>query len=414
MKKEKGEIGIIAFLVVAIVILSFGLTDYINRKMETLGATIPKAVALFETTLASKISSTATSMTMTSGTDKSGDSLSGYICYIIDEGTASEEFVCGTTSGTAVSSMIRGIDPIDGDEEVSSLKKSHRRGASIKVSDYPVIGVITRIINGDETFPNKLTYASQPSLTGDEDIATKKYIDDISIAGCSNISETVKGIGELASIAELSAGTATGGTGANLLAHAEDFGNTSSAKQMVAVTDADGDIPVEFMELNATWAFTGTTSFAGSTNISTATNWKLGGVAYTGAMADLNEAEVFFGATNITGAEAEDLTDGGASTAHHHSNALGAYASKSVDTAYQATTDGILFGIAALATSGDDTVTVLSDTNATPTTKIWEFNGAGSNQDTISFSLPIKKDNYYKVVDNNSTITYLTFIPFDS
>lgn len=293
-------------------VIAVGVMFGIQGALPPTGATIPKVVAVFETSLQSSITSSATSMTLVNGTDSSGDALSGYTCFVIDEGTASEEFVCGTATGTSIASMIRGIDPVDGDEEVTSLKKSHRRGASVKISNHPSLTVISRILNGDETFPNIISYNSQPSFTGDEEIITKKYADDLSFAGTPDGTETTKGVFELASITELAAGTATGGTSANIVAHAEDFGSTSSAKQMVPVTEADGDISIGFMQLDATWTFTSVV------DINTATNFRLGGTAFTGTMADLNEAEVFFGATNITGAEAEDLTDEGESTAHFH------------------------------------------------------------------------------------------------
>ena len=105
------------------------------------GATIPVALATFQTSLQSSISASDTSMTLVTGTDKAGNTLSGYICFTIDEGSSVEEFTCGTTSGTAVTSMIRGIDPVDGDLEVTALKKRHGRGASVKVTTYPVLGI---------------------------------------------------------------------------------------------------------------------------------------------------------------------------------------------------------------------------------------------------------------------------------
>ena len=111
---------------------------------------IPKVVALFETTLQTSITSTATSMTLVSGTDKAGNSLSGTFGFIIDEGTGDEEFVIGSVSGTAITSMTRGIDPIDGKTEVTALKKAHTIGATIKVTNYPVLAILQRILAGSE------------------------------------------------------------------------------------------------------------------------------------------------------------------------------------------------------------------------------------------------------------------------
>ena len=142
-----------------------------------LGAAVPVVVANFQTTLQSSISSSDTSLTLVSGTDASGDSLSGYMCFTIDEGTSKEEHVCGTAAGTSVTGLIRGIDPVDGDSEVTSLKKSHRRGASVTLTNYPILGILARIINGDETIPNALSYESGVAPVSASDLVDKEYAD---------------------------------------------------------------------------------------------------------------------------------------------------------------------------------------------------------------------------------------------
>jgi len=142
------------------------------------GATIPIVVANFETSLQSSITSTATSMTLVSGTDTAGNNLSGYNCFTIDEGTSIEEHVCGTASGTAITSMIRGIDPIDGNLEVTALKKAHRRAASIKATNFPILGIIARVLNGNETLPALIQYATTVGdPTDDDHLARKAYVD---------------------------------------------------------------------------------------------------------------------------------------------------------------------------------------------------------------------------------------------
>lgn len=161
------------------------------------GATIPVSTAVFQTSLSSGITSSATSMTLVNGTNAAGNSLSGYTCFNIDEGTSLEEFVCGTASGTSVTSMIRGIDPADGDLEVTALKKAHRRGASVKITDYPSIAILSRILNGDETIPNKITYATGFTFTAGNELVTKTYVDGVAISGGADASATTKGITKL-------------------------------------------------------------------------------------------------------------------------------------------------------------------------------------------------------------------------
>src|SRR3989304_2253709 len=72
---------------------------------ETLGLAIPSVVAVFETSLASSLSAAGTSMTLVSGTTKDGTTLSGSYGFVIDEGTASEEFVTATCTNTSCTSV---------------------------------------------------------------------------------------------------------------------------------------------------------------------------------------------------------------------------------------------------------------------------------------------------------------------
>lgn len=223
--------GIISLSIAVAGLFGFGGTPA-EAPSENVGATIPVSVAVFQTSLQSSISSSATSMTLVAGTDKSGDNLSGYICFNIDEGTATEEFVCGTASGTSVSSMIRGIDPVDGDLEVSALKKAHRRGASVKVTNYPSLAILSRIMNGDETFPNKISYTSHPTFSSNTEIIDKKYADDLAIAGAPDASTTVKGLVEEATASEINAGTAAGGTSARLFVNPSALASSNYASYL--------------------------------------------------------------------------------------------------------------------------------------------------------------------------------------
>ena len=296
-----------------------GLFGVAPEREQPMGAEIPQVVALFETTLAVKITSTGTEMTLTSGTDKDGNTLSGFYGFIIDEGTASEEFVTASTTGTVAEDLTRGISVVTGNTEISGLKKAHRRGASVKITNHPVLAVLARIMNGDEFFPNTLKYASSPTfasstaivdknycdttfvgltgnqtiaglktfstiprtststptvdtevltkytgvmVTGDQTIAgiktfssfpftpssaptstyqvaNKKYIDDIAIAGAGDATLTLQGLVEMATDTEVKSGNASGTTGAYLFVNPSDMAtnyvNASSTQTIKGV-----------------------------------------------------------------------------------------------------------------------------------------------------------------------------------
>lgn len=138
---------------------------------------IPKISALFETSLASALSAAGTSFTLVSATDRDGNALSGLYPFIIDEGSADEEFFIVTVSGTTATVVYRGIDADAPNTEVSANKKAHRRGASVKITDYPIMGVLRNILNGDESLPNPLKYAAGIGPVSADDLVDKAYAD---------------------------------------------------------------------------------------------------------------------------------------------------------------------------------------------------------------------------------------------
>jgi len=198
-------IAAIATLVLFAGLFFFSSGIRINYQ-DVLGASVPTPVALFETSLANSISSSATSMTLVSATDKEGNVFAGETYgFIIDEGTANEEFVLATCTSTSCTSMTRGVSVRTGNTSVASLQKSHRRGASVKITDAPLLLVASRMLNGTETITNKLSYTSNPTfIAGSNELASVKYIDDIAIAGSPDSTTSTKGIGRV-SVAPASA-----------------------------------------------------------------------------------------------------------------------------------------------------------------------------------------------------------------
>lgn len=170
---------------------------------------IPTPIALFETSLANRISSTATSFTLTSATDKDGNTLaSSTYGFIIDEGTASEEFVLADCTSTTCSNVTRGLSVRFGTTTVSALQKEHRRGASVKITDGPQLLIISNMLTGVQFFPNLLTYKSSvPNCIFNDDICDKGYIDTLTVAGGSAAATDTLGFIETAYPFELASQT---------------------------------------------------------------------------------------------------------------------------------------------------------------------------------------------------------------
>lgn len=159
-----------------------------------------KIVANFETSLASKLEAAGTSFTLVSATDADGNALGGGTYgFTLNEGQSNEEHVVGTVAGATVSSLVRNVQR--NDSTTAQTGKTHRKGDSVKVTNFPCLGRIVNILDGTTDFDasTPLKYDGNPTLTDDAHFATKKYIDDVAIAGGADASTTVKGLSKLSS-----------------------------------------------------------------------------------------------------------------------------------------------------------------------------------------------------------------------
>ena len=105
----------------------FGVWDH--QQAQGFGTALPQGPAVFETSLQDRISSTDTSLTLVANSVRGGSTLSGYNCFTIDEGLSAAEYVCGSVSGTTVSSLERGIDPLTGTTTNATLKRPRHASA---------------------------------------------------------------------------------------------------------------------------------------------------------------------------------------------------------------------------------------------------------------------------------------------
>lgn len=260
----------------------FGLGFYLYTE-ESFGA-VASTPALFRTNLASKITEASTEMTLVSATTRDGTDLSGSVCFTIDGSLSIAEYVCGIASGTSITALERGLGS-DGVTEYTALKFEHRYGAVVKITDFPVIQRHSNIINGTSDFPSGITangdliatggtvefenaviLASSTTPTLDNHLATKKYADDLALAGAPDATESVKGISELATQAEMALGTDTGSTGANLVLQSKYASSSRDvAGTAVVVTDTDGYINQNRLDLTEDFTFASTTFSASTT-----------------------------------------------------------------------------------------------------------------------------------------------------
>ena len=233
-----------AKLLLLIGILSlFAFNTYKISKItsDDFGATVVTVVANFETSLSSSITSSATTATLVSGVDGEGNSLSGTIGFTFGEGTSNEEHIICSASGTSLSSCNRGISLVNPASTSSALQKTHRRGESVKITNYPSLAIHARILAGTDSVPSLLFYPSNQdfSTASSSVITDKNYQDNLVNAGAADASLTVKGISELATVAEVNAGTGLGGTGARLFVNPSYLASSNYGNFLPATGEKD-------------------------------------------------------------------------------------------------------------------------------------------------------------------------------
>lgn len=192
----------------------------------TVGSAIPNIPAFTSDTLASGIGKTDTSITLVTGTDSQSRALAGFYGFVIDEGSASQEIVTCTAAGTSLTGCVRGIDTVTGTTSVIALEQSHRRGASVKITNAPFDSVIFNIVVGKDGLPynitNNLHYdldysQAQWTAMSSTTVPDLAYVQRSLAAGAVNASESANGIDQLATGAQASAGTSAGSTGGRLV-----------------------------------------------------------------------------------------------------------------------------------------------------------------------------------------------------
>lgn len=216
---------------------------------------LPTVQAFYEDALASRIDTTATSFTLVRGTDpKTGTALaSSTYMFVLSEGSPNEEIVMADCTGTACSNVTRGISPITGTSTVTALKREHRRGDSVKITDAALV-LFQKLLGGLEGFRNPLIYSGVATTTlglNENNLASVEYVNDAAFTGGGVIaaSDTARGFVEMSTGAEAAASTATGATtarlalGANL---ATSTRNSATAANRVVVTGSDGYIDPNF------------------------------------------------------------------------------------------------------------------------------------------------------------------------
>jgi hypothetical protein len=331
----------------------------------------------------SGITATATTIILKSLKFPQGDTVLtadlGDICYAtLEPNTSREEIISFTTitqnsDGTAtLTGITRNLDYASPYTQISATGYAHAGGTALIISNNPQVYQNMASNANDESITGTWTFDADayPKVDDDTKMPTdqaefviKAYADALAIAGAPDATESVQGLVELATSAETIAGTDTGGTGAYLLARPSyiasniqnskfNYGADAGANDTYVITlvpaisaYATGQVFTFYANTANTGACTLNVNGKGAKTIKKLHDQDLEDgdieagsivqVVYDGTnfqlltpqatiptTAIMTEMSTFFGSTDITGAEAETLTNGSnADSLHTHGEA---------------------------------------------------------------------------------------------
>lgn len=226
---------------------------------------IPDAPYLLQTSLAEPISTVATSMTLNNGTVRGGSILTGYQCFTVDGGKVETEYICGTASGTAITALVRGIDPLNPTATSSAAIYAHRRGADVRTTDFPIVQILKRLNNGQDGFPSPLKYDSSVSTStlasNDNYLVNYALLAATALQGAPTATTSVPGVVQIGTATQI--GASVGMTGLyTLVPPGSLFSSTFRSATTVPVTNASGKLAQGFLNLAEPFTFTATTTMA--------------------------------------------------------------------------------------------------------------------------------------------------------
>lgn len=183
----------------------------------------------------------------------------------LEPGTNRREFISWTgvtqngDGSATLTGVTRGLQPIAPYTADSSYQFGHAGNSLFRITNAPKFYDELTGKDNDETVTGTWTFtnpqyprmdAATPAPTDDEQLATKKYVDDTAFAGAPDASQIAKGVVEIATDAELASGAAAGSgdTTADLVAHAASFNETAAAGK-VPVAESTGRLGEDWIGL---------------------------------------------------------------------------------------------------------------------------------------------------------------------
>jgi hypothetical protein len=387
---------------------------------------LAKIIADFTTQMSTALAVGGTTATLQSATDDDGVSLpSGRYFFTLDGANSSKEHISCDLSGTSLTNIKsvsrQGV-------ETTGVARAHRIGASVTITDFAHIKYINDLLDGTTKLnaSSPYEYDATASITLANQLATKAYVDGVAIAGGADASTTVKGITKLSTApasptepiavgtndtrvptqgendalvgdnTDIAVGTGNKfvtqtGLQHNAEKYAEDTSGSSTAYVItlspVPTSLTDGMI----IHTKIVSANTTTTPTLNVNSLGAKTIKKLNGVALAVGDIGANTHCTFM-------YDGTDMILQSPVVNNNISGQLGTWASATQGANTQVTTDCLIVGYVSIPNNNTNNTTIATDSSATPTTVRNSITGGSfGTTGNLSFCVPVKKNDYYKI-----------------
>lgn len=293
MKTTKGFANIIIIGVIALTAFAIGsfFSNYkkpVQNVTQVLGDFNPTGGQTYR--LQSSISTTQSTITLTSFKEPVSNIkyTMTYLNSAIEYGTidpsnsSTKEFISftGITQNSDNTATLTGVSRGLGFSypytASTTLAQSHSGQSIFILSNPPQLTNMYANKSNNENIAGIWNFMALPTTTvtcsTSIQFCNKAYVDSVAVAGASNADDSTKGIVEMATAAEASAGTSLGSTGARLTlgANLATSTPTTSCSAFCVVVATAGKIAQGFLDLTANFSWSGNHNFTGTTYIKNA------------------------------------------------------------------------------------------------------------------------------------------------
>lgn len=241
-----------------------------------------KVISNYKTTLSASMTSSQNTVPVTSVETSDGHTIVATdfdnVAYlVIEPGSATMEIVKVTgLAGSSFTGVVRGLAFYGGTETaVPANQFAHQSGSTVIMTNAHYYYDKLVDLDSIETITGKKTFSGGADFTGpvsdftnipttstttpttDNQIATKKYVDDTAIAGAAKATDTVYGISKLSSAASVPT--------APVVLNSEEVSATSGANKVVRA-NASGKIDPTFLNGTENYIWNGNNTFNGVIN----------------------------------------------------------------------------------------------------------------------------------------------------